>query len=388
MKIGILTFHAQQNYGGVLQCFAMRKILEQMGHEVVVVDRWPSSGQRALKGVLLTRDLKALMRYALRALCGCGDSALFVRAIRSVKFVTSLGLTKYHFHEWKEAPKDLGLDCLLVGSDQVWRCGDWAHPSAYLLEGAPKVKAISYAASFGMKEIPAEYLGLYARGLSRFDAISCREREGVEICRRLGFPATHVADPTLLAEKSVWDELIGVRCPSSNVQKKLVCYFMSVNVKDVISQLEEFAKKNNCRVEVLADTPWLKEFPKSLRELAACRWNSYPHVKIAAGYGPKEFVRAMSSATWTLTDSFHAVMFSTIFGLNLRFIKPQDEIRRSMFSRIEEFVTKYIRGPVFVDSVQSALESFAHLQVISYNHAEIQSFRSASKAWLRDALDE
>ena len=24
MKIGILTFHSQQNYGGVLQCFALK----------------------------------------------------------------------------------------------------------------------------------------------------------------------------------------------------------------------------------------------------------------------------------------------------------------------------------------------------------------------------
>ena len=40
MKIGILTFHSQLNYGGVLQCWALQTALEDLGHEVVVIDRW------------------------------------------------------------------------------------------------------------------------------------------------------------------------------------------------------------------------------------------------------------------------------------------------------------------------------------------------------------
>ena len=40
MKLGILTFHSQLNYGGVLRCWALKMALEGMGHEVVVVDRW------------------------------------------------------------------------------------------------------------------------------------------------------------------------------------------------------------------------------------------------------------------------------------------------------------------------------------------------------------
>ena len=39
MKVGILTFHAQLNYGGVLQCWALREALKRMGH-TVVVDLW------------------------------------------------------------------------------------------------------------------------------------------------------------------------------------------------------------------------------------------------------------------------------------------------------------------------------------------------------------
>ena len=38
MNIGILTFHRAHNYGAVLQCYALKKTLEKMGHDVQVID--------------------------------------------------------------------------------------------------------------------------------------------------------------------------------------------------------------------------------------------------------------------------------------------------------------------------------------------------------------
>ena len=41
MKIGILTFHWAQNYGAVLQCYALKSKLEELGHQVYIIDRVP-----------------------------------------------------------------------------------------------------------------------------------------------------------------------------------------------------------------------------------------------------------------------------------------------------------------------------------------------------------
>lgn len=386
MKIGILTFHSQQNYGGVLQCFAMKAALESLGHEVVVIDRWLNPERRQLLGVL-SGSWIFVLRYLIAVLRRRQPLAPLIRAVRSIQFVKGLGVTPYHFVDWKDAPQDLGVDCLVVGSDQVWHCGDFGDPTAYLLEGADgKVpRAISYAASFGLKEIPAEFRELYGRGLKRFAAISCREKEGVELCRGLGYEATHVVDPTLLADSSCWNKLIKTNHHSSLIThtsslraqtRTLVCYFMSVNLAEALSHLEAFAESQKCRVEVIVDRPFVGIQHKSSR------------VKIVASYGPKEFVRAFASATWTLSDSFHAVMFSTIFNTNLRFIRPQSEMRRAMFARIEEFAEKCITGPVFVDSVKAALDSFARGEAIEYNWTEIEARRMASAEWLKTALDK
>lgn len=137
MKIGILTFHSQLNYGGVLQCWALVQALKGMGHEVVVVDRWITPDNGLLEHGY-NHGWKPLIKLLLRTVTLCGDFAVWLRVRRTKRFVKSLGLTNYHFHDWKDAPNDLGIDCLVVGSDQVWHGGDWGDPRPYLLEGRHK----------------------------------------------------------------------------------------------------------------------------------------------------------------------------------------------------------------------------------------------------------
>lgn len=38
MKIGIMTMHRILNYGSYLQAFGLKKLIEEMGHEVIFVD--------------------------------------------------------------------------------------------------------------------------------------------------------------------------------------------------------------------------------------------------------------------------------------------------------------------------------------------------------------
>ena len=39
MKLGIFTQPLHNNYGGLLQCFALQTVLKRMGHDAVVVRR-------------------------------------------------------------------------------------------------------------------------------------------------------------------------------------------------------------------------------------------------------------------------------------------------------------------------------------------------------------
>lgn len=390
MKIGILTFHSQLNYGGVLQCWALKKALEDMGHEVVVVDRWLLPDNRMLDGPFGHAGLKGWCAIALKSMLGCGTWKQVLRHWRTRRFVRSLNLTPYHFYNWLDLasqpqPFNLNLDILVVGSDQVWHGGDWGDPRPYLLEGGPQIPAIAYAASFGMKSLPE---GIdYRNGFKRFSAISVREAEGVGLVESLGMKATHVVDPTLLLARSAWSRLQTSDLLESPFRRKwLVCYFMSVKIDEALPHLERFARTNDCFVKVLSNAPYLKPFGKSIRNILENFHNDYPHVRICSDYGPKEFVRTFSSATYTLTDSFHAVMFSALFEKNVRILQPDTELRRTMFARIEEFANSCLTGPTFADSVQQALDSFQQGQIVSVVREEISRRRNLSRAWLIEAL--
>ena len=47
MKIAILTQPLHNNYGGILQCYALQTVLEGMGHQVTVINRrWARPGMK------------------------------------------------------------------------------------------------------------------------------------------------------------------------------------------------------------------------------------------------------------------------------------------------------------------------------------------------------
>ena len=496
MKIGILTFHSQLNYGGVLQCWALQEALTRLFKEKVksksekvemeVVDHWLSPDNWRLERGYNRMGWKAWVKFWVKALLGLGVDQHWLRTKRTQKFVRGkLNLTPFHFCGWEElgALGDRALplggesghavrvtlpDLLVVGSDQVWN-PSWAHTRFYLCEGAGDVKRISYAVSIGVKSLEKKvekvggggqrsdfnrgehkekaewpsWVGEdvvegYRKALGKFAAISCREEEACEIVRNLGFEATHVVDPTLLLTKDEWLSLIkngrvdrenreksvyrenSTRSTRSTrlknlpalpiyTAKKLVCYFLSEDVEAARPLLEKFAKEQNCRVEILigensgAGMLPLPISPSRLRRWLGglCRrFFSRVHVNIAAG--PLEFVRLHAEATWIVTDSFHSVMFSTIFGKNCRALAPKVEWRKDMFARIEEIaehahmkveelkgckVEKLNSFGLIANDLTEALNSFRRGNAVTVDQEWVAKRRSDSIEWLKEAIN-
>ena len=393
MKVGILTFHSQLNYGGVLQCWALQMALEKMGHEVVVIDRRLCEEPTMFGGIVPKLSVAGWGRMILRGLLFAGGLAWIKRCCATKRFLRSkLHLSEYHFHRWADAPKDLGVDAIVVGSDQVWHCGDWGDPRAYLLEGAPNIRSIAYAASFGMTEIP-KYINMHDQtddakrcfdcGLRKFSAVSCREAEGVAICKSLGIGAAHVVDPTLLA---LYDG--GGFGRKQCAVKRLVCYLIGEEVYSIWKPLREFSKEYRCHIEIFTESPLLGfsgkgHVVKSLFQRAISLFGN--RVRLRLGAGPEEFLHSIERADWIVSDSFHALMFSIINHGNVRMIKPKSEKRAKMFSRIQE-VAAHAQGPMIAPSLEAALVSFACGEKVLYDGAWFKSRVGDSEKWLAVAL--
>ena len=65
MKVAILTLPLHTNYGGILQAYALQTVLEQLGHEVVVLEQEKQPEKMTLK-----RLLKLYIKRIIKNLIG------------------------------------------------------------------------------------------------------------------------------------------------------------------------------------------------------------------------------------------------------------------------------------------------------------------------------
>lgn len=295
MKIAISTLTGYGNYGNRLQNYALQHTLELMGNQVVTIRNTTNPSEMILKKKVRQRfgdnSSLTLLLKKLLSLFSHSKKLNYNRTISFLSF-TKKYINESDFEINENTDKfdfDKYIDCYVIGSDQVW---NYAFPSFSkfdFVEYSIKPK-ISYAASFGVSEIPEYLRDFYRTGLNGIDYISVRETSGKKIVSDLtDIKATVVLDPTLLLSKEDWQEISTKKLYS---KKFIVVYFLDEISKDDLSYIQKYAESNNCLIK--------RMFSRDDEEL----WES----------GPDEFINLFSQAEAVFTDSFHAVAFSIIFN--------------------------------------------------------------------------
>lgn len=370
MKLGILTFHSQLNYGGVLQCWALQTALEKLGHEVVVIDRLMEVQLRSVRAIFRGWSLRQWVGLLLRLALRRPSALRVIRHVRTVRFAQRhLHLTNYSFRDWSDAPKDLGVDMIVVGSDQVWN-PSWNSLGIYMLEGAPNVPAIGYAISLGVTEIPRAKESEFRAAASRFVAVSAREESAVEVLKAYFADIPHVVDPVLLVDNEV-----KVRRVRLSGHRHFVGYFIQSKMDEHLPCLQQLASENDLTLHLLVDGR--QNQPQSVA--------GYSRIKFHLTAGPMEFLHLMATSDGVLTDSFHAVMYAYKFKKPLAVLRPSGGERLKMFDRIEEFLLRQYIGTALAGTIPE-LAMLACNQVCSWR-SELEGYPvSESVRWLKKEL--
>lgn len=311
MKIGILTQPLHNNYGGLMQAYALQTVLRQLGHNTYIVQReYPKTPfLRTLWEIHILNIARFILRKKLLYHVTEND----LRTIRknTQQFVDKEINPKteklYTDNELKKCVDREQFEAYVVGSDQVWRKA--YSPNIYnyyldLCENNDKVKKLSYAASFGTDRLedytPKEIERCKALA-QLFDGISVRESSGVEIVNKeFGKEASHVLDPTLLLDKEHYQKLIEGKNVKDN-EGKIFFYILDRNV-NTTNTIELIAKKEgNTSFTV---SPVLSPNDENIKNnIDKC---IYPSVY--------EWIKAFDDAKTVITDSFHGCVFSIIFN--------------------------------------------------------------------------
>ena len=380
MRIGILTLHDSVNYGAVLQAYALKSHLTALGHEAVVIDRRRTPDLSLRVPPVELREYKALGLFSAKAYDGIEEACF--RVERTERFLKEqVGLSPFCFHDWADAPADLGVDLIIVGSDQVWNAKN-LNPEDYLLPCAcGNVPGIAYAASIGMPEFPKDQVEVFRKGFRRFQAIGVREREAADMVRALGAEAVQVVDPVLLGGREAWDALLRSGNRSS---ARVFAYFLAEDFDAMFKQLGDFARTRQTRVNFYVDWLCRKRTRHLGRWLRNCLWMrrvARMGVDLRLDAGPAEFVRDLVAADVVVSNSYHALMFSLLFGKEVRVVLPSHPVRRKMNARLLEF-GELVEGPLVCGSLGEALDSLASGGRIAVRRNLLDARIADSRAWL------
>lgn len=388
MRIGILTLHDSPNYGALLQAYALRRHLESLGHRVSVIDRRRRPDGRALRGPMPGSG--RFRPWGLLNLDAHDGAAEYGRRRRrTLRFQSErLGLTSFHFHEWRKAPADLGLDAIVVGSDQVWNPNNH-DPADYLPGRIPiGVPTLSYAASVGTDRFPADREAAVCRGLAALRGIGVREQAAADLVGRLGLRAETVVDPVLLAGTEVWSDLLADRRADGG---KVLFYFLAEDFAALRPQAVAYARSCGARAVFFVDR-LLRPAPEGWKGWwrnwrDERRWHD-DGTELRLDAGPEEFLRELAGADAVVSNSYHALMFSLLFGKTVRIVLPTHPRRRQMNMRLTEAARAFSEGQVVCPDLSAALDSLFRGDKIVIRQEEIAAARTFSASWLSARLEE
>jgi hypothetical protein len=309
MKIAILTQPLETNYGGLLQAFALQKVLKRMGHEVLTINM--RFGNLSCK----IKVISILKRLAIRLFT---NKPMIIRAWPTAKekniissntnqFIRNNIDTTQRIHSAVKynLVKKYRFEAYIVGSDQIWRPLYSPNLTNYFLDFVEKkenIKRIAYAASFGVNkwEFSDKQTTQCASLARRFNAISVREDSAVNLCKlHLGVDAIQVLDPTMLLTKEDYMELVVKdRIPKS--KGTLMTYILDKAgwKNELIHQMADKVKLTP--FSVMPNEAFSKAGKKHLEECI------FPPVT--------EWIRGFMDAEFVITDSFHGTVFAILFN--------------------------------------------------------------------------
>lgn len=286
-KVGLVNYYySNNNYGAVIQAYALQEILSKMGYNVEIIDFRNSSRRidrflREIRLINSPHNSFELFRKKYLKL-----------SYRRFYWPFQLQLTKFDY------------DVVIVGSDQMWRADFNSsktkiapHTIFYLSFLTNNVKRLAYAISFGVDYWNTgkfkRYNDKVIAEIRKFYAVSVREKQGIKICAdNFGIDVSLVLDPTLLIDKSCFDNLI------PNIQAKELNQIAYYKL-DHSSEFEKTLNFLSVYTKIKLQDIYHKDTPESK--------NLFEYLSI------QDWLGCIRDSAMVVTDSYHCVCLSIIF---------------------------------------------------------------------------
>lgn len=291
MKIGILTVYDSANYGAFLQAYASKSLLESWGHEVYFI-KIRSEEERKMVYTKRIHGIRDVYPYYRNYKFNIEKFELMKKDIDKLKVIEK---------EDKEALAK--LDCILIGSDEVWNVNVPLFQKEIFFGGnLNNENVIAFAVSAGMADFDKfSALSTVCEQMKKLKFIAARDENTQNIAAKItGRNADLVCDPTLMVPKDYF--------PKKERKIKepyMLVYSYYVSPKMVMT-IKKFAKKKNLKIVSVCT------------RLSFCDYN--------LNISPLEFSSIIANAEYVFTSTFHGTIFTLMNHKNCVVMSEQKKV--------------------------------------------------------------
>ena len=305
MKICILSMQRVPNFGSLLQSYALKHMLEALGHSVDFIDIEPNDADNDLldgyrncfsregepQGRLAAKiakiDKYALNRIRIKILSNLQNKQF--EAFRTSKLGMHDGTNEGQY------------DYCVIGSDEVFNClsgAPWGFTSQLFGNVRQAKRVITYAASCGAttyEKVPAAAAARIRDVFNRVAGFSVRDKNTFRFVSELSDKQVleHM-DPVVVAN---FDREIDEAMLPKNLPERycvVYSYYNRICDENDISNIKAFCRAHDMKIiAVGAPQMWIKDY----RVL-----------------NPFEMLKVFQNAAFVITDTFHGTIFSAKYS--------------------------------------------------------------------------
>lgn len=352
MKIGIFTTHFAINYGAVLQAYALRKSIEKLGYQCVIINYAPTNRVDGRKFVYNFKDIKSSLYSILLFLNLKFKKSKKIKIKKFDSFLNlNCNLTTDTYNSFSELKSNLPYyDCLICGSDQIWNLNLFDEPAFFLRfeDIYPETKYVAYAPSIAEK-MTHKQLKEIAKNIQHFTSLSMREnKSAMQLSEYINKPISTVLDPVFLLSKEEWQ----IVEEPLDIEKPFILTYALVsgsNFSKVLSTVRKELKHKVVNIN-------LNPFDKFLTDYSL------------TSLSPGNFVWLFRNAEFICTSSFHGTVFSIVFekqfytvpasirGIRIENILTQLSLEHRLITDNESFENKLDFQQIDYSKVSKQLE--------------------------------
>lgn len=326
MKVCILSMQRVLNYGSMLQAYSLKKMIEELGHEVHFIDIESNEDENKLIrfGKEYEEGLQASKRSVLYRFLQQDSNMLFALPKILSKKKTDQKQKEFaeRYLKLNELDNNQKYDVCVIGSDEVFNfmnTTSWGFTSQLFGNVTQANRVITYAASCGFstyKDMSDDVKRVIRKAFSNIKAFSVRDKNTENFVKELvDVNPTISFDPVVVGN---FDEEI------ASINKNLVlpkryciiyAYHGRINSENEIQSIMEFCEK------------------KGLTPVSIGGYQKWIHKHLALS--PFEVLYAFKNASFVITDTFHGTIFSAKYAERFAII-----VRESNKNKLCDLVQK------------------------------------------------